>query len=112
MEELRLKLRGLPPLDLKANNIMAENERKEKEVVTMANARLPAETPQIWKGTAQQLCGTTPPDEGMLALAAGQIPQQSPRAISQVKIVKQSSQKEATPQNQKGIETSPVKQPK
>ena len=65
---------------------MAENEPKEKDVVVFANARLPAETPRSLKDTGISLCGRVPADTEILVAMAGRVPQEIPKAISQIKI--------------------------
>ena len=46
------------------------------------NGRAPAETPRNLKGTLRQLCGITPPETEMLALAAGRVAPEPPKAIN------------------------------
>lgn len=111
MEELlQRRLGHLRHLNLKVNNnVMAENSPTEKENVALANARMPAETPENLKRSMKQFCGRVPQQTDIIECQAGHVPQESPQALfaqttaqSQIetKIVNQSPHKEAAAQNQ------------
>jgi hypothetical protein len=70
----------------------------DKQVTALANARLPAETPRNLKGTAHQLGGRIPSGTEMLALTAGRVAPESPKAISVSQTQQSGAEKKITTQ--------------